>query len=211
MISEAKKKQKKIEIMEKSFARYCETGLRDTGIKDLAEACGMTAPNFYSYFDSLDQLIIEATEHCMIKIENEIMVSAPKSKEDIFPFIDKMFDLKRDFHPAEYRFMYQVFTTPRFHEFGKTFRVRQFERYRSYAEMLEPSLGVSWYMILQWILSLEQAINQFALFENATMFIMQKIHLQNMARSMLKVKLEDLLGDNVYRALNGMDEKPGDC
>ena len=42
MISEEKKRQKKVEIMEKSFARYCETGLRDTGIKDLAKACGVS-------------------------------------------------------------------------------------------------------------------------------------------------------------------------
>ena len=70
MLSEEKKQKKKIDIMEKCFEQFCETGLRDTGIKDLAKACGMTAPNFYSYFDNLDQLIIESTEYCMIKIES---------------------------------------------------------------------------------------------------------------------------------------------
>lgn len=171
--------------MEKSFAQYCETGLRDTGIKDLAKACGMTAPNFYSYFDNLDQLIIEATEHCMIKIENEILEKAPRTKEEITPFIEKIIVPSRDFHSKEYRFMYQVFTSPRFLDYGKAFRNRQFERYRRYSEDLEKVLDISWYLILHWILNLEQAIVQYALFENSTMYILQKISLEKMAISML--------------------------
>jgi len=184
-MNEEKKQQKKIEIMEKSFAQYCETGLRDTGIKDLAKACGMTAPNFYSYFDNLDQLIIEATEHCMIKIENEILEKAPRTKEEITPFIEKIIVPSRDFHSKEYRFMYQVFTSPRFLDYGKAFRNRQFERYRRYSEDLEKVLDISWYLILHWILNLEQAIVQYALFENSTMYILQKISLEKMAISML--------------------------
>lgn len=188
MMREEKKQKKKIELMEKCFARYCETGLRDTGIQDLAKACGMTAPNFYSYFDNLDQLIIEATEHCMIKIENEILENAPRTKEDIAPFIEKIIVPNRDFHSKEYRFMYQVFTTPRFIEHGKNFRNRQFERYRKYAEDLEKVLDTPWYLILHWILNLEQAIIQYALFENSTMYVLQKISLEKMALRMLDNK-----------------------
>ena len=183
--------------MEKSFARYCETGLRDTGIQDLAKACGMTAPNFYSYFDNLDQLIIEATEHCMIKIENELLEDAPRNKEDIAPFIERIIVPNRDFHSKEYRFMYQVLTTPRFLEFGKSFRNRQFERYRKYSEDLEKVLDVPWYLILHWILNLEQTIVQYALFENSTMYVLQKISLEKMASRML--------------ADNGGNDFPGDA
>ena len=37
------REQKKKEIMEKCFECYCENGLRDTGIKELGEYCGMTS------------------------------------------------------------------------------------------------------------------------------------------------------------------------
>ena len=188
MLSEEKKQKKKIDIMEKCFEQFYETGLRDTGIKDLAKACGMTAPNFYSYFDNLDQLIIESTEYCMIKIENELLEMAPKTKEDIQPFIDKILVPSRDFHSKEYRFMYQVFMSPAFLEHGKKFRARQFQRYRKYAEELEPTLGVPWDMTIVWILSLEQALIQYALFENSTMYVLQKISLEKMAQSMLSEK-----------------------
>ena len=178
MISEEKKQQKKVEIMEKSFARYCETGLRDTGIKDLAKACGMTAPNFYSYFDNLDQLIVEATEHCMIKIENEILDKAPTTREEIVPFIEYIFGNSREL------------------------RIRQYERYGVYAQNLEKVLGVSRYLILTWIISLEQAIIQYALFENETMYTLQKKSLENMANSMLNVSQSLLDQDEYLKSLN---------
>lgn len=202
MISEEKKLQKKIDIMEKSFARYCETGLRDTGIKDLAKACGMTAPNFYSYFDNLDQLIVEATEHCMIKIENEILDAAPTTREEIAPFIEYIFGHSRELHSKEYRFMYQVFTSPAFLEAGKKFRMRQYERYSKYAQGLEEVLGVSRYLILTWILSLEQSIVQYAMFENEQMYILQKRSLENMANSMLSVNQSLLEMDESLMSLN---------
>lgn len=201
MISEEKKQQKKIEIMEKSFARYCETGLRDTGIKDLAKACGMTAPNFYSYFDNLDQLIIESTEHCMIKIENEILDQAPRTREDIIPFIENILVNNRDFHSKEYRFMYQVFTSPAFLESGKKFRTRQYERYNRYAEDLEKVLGVSHYLILTWILALEDALIQYALFENDAIYTLRKKSLEKMADSMLNVSQSTLDQDEYLKNL----------
>jgi AcrR family transcriptional regulator len=201
MISEEKKQQKKIEIMEKSFARYCETGLRDTGIKDLAKACGMTAPNFYSYFDNLDQLIIESTEHCMIKIENEILDAAPTTRDDIVPFIEYIFGQTRELHSKEYRFMFQVFTSPAFLESGKKFRARQYERYSVYAQDLEKVLGVSRYLILTWIISLEQAIVQYALFENEQMYVLQRRSLENMADSMLNVNPNILAQDESLKDL----------
>ena len=121
-----------------------------------------------------------------IKIENEILEQAPKTREEIAPFIEKIIVPSRDFHSKEYRFMYQVFTSPAFLEQGKKFRNRQFLRYRKYAEEMEKVLNVSWYLILEWILYFEQAIIQYALWENSTMYVLQKIGLENMAMSMLE-------------------------
>ena len=51
---------------------------------------------------------------------------------------------------------------------------------------MEKVLNVSWYLILEWILYFEQAIIQYALWENSTMYVLQKIGLENMAMSMLE-------------------------
>lgn len=57
--------EKKIAIMEKCFACYAKNGLTGTGVKALAEACGCTQGNLYSYFKNLDELIVESTAYCM--------------------------------------------------------------------------------------------------------------------------------------------------
>ena len=56
---------RKREMMEKCFECYAENGLTGTGIKALADACGCTKANLYSYFKNLDELIIESTAYCM--------------------------------------------------------------------------------------------------------------------------------------------------
>ncbi len=185
MLTAANKQKKKVEIMEKCFARFCETGLRDTGIKDLAKACDMTAPNFYSYFNNLDQLIVECTDHCIKKIEDEFYENAPKSKEEIFPYIEKMIDPDNNSHAKEYRFMHQVYTSPKFLEYGKKYKSEQFARFRQKAEALAPVLNVSWYLILSWIICFEETMVEYALFENSTRLVTQKELLKNMAASML--------------------------
>ena len=53
--------QKKIAIMERCYDCYAEHGLTGTGIQQLADACGCTNGNLYSYFKNLDELIVEST------------------------------------------------------------------------------------------------------------------------------------------------------
>ena len=59
--TEEQHNERKREIMEKCFECYAENGLTGTGIKALAAACGCTTGNLYSYFNSVDELIIEST------------------------------------------------------------------------------------------------------------------------------------------------------
>ena len=58
--TEQQHNEKKQEIMEKCFECYAENGLNGTGIKALANACGFTQANLYSYFENLDDLIIQS-------------------------------------------------------------------------------------------------------------------------------------------------------
>ena len=83
-------KAKKTEIMERSFACYCENGFSGTGIQKLADACGMTKPNFYTYFDNVEDLVIQSTQHCMTKIEDEFMSKAPEDPDELIAFLEEL-------------------------------------------------------------------------------------------------------------------------
>lgn len=114
-------KKKKIMIMEKCYDCYCEGGLASTGIKALAQACGMTQGNLYTYFDNLDDLILQSTEYCMSKVEDDFMELSPKSVSDIIRFIDEVPYWTAKNHGKKYRMMYQVYTSPKYLESGKNF------------------------------------------------------------------------------------------
>ena len=52
--TEQQHNERKREMMEKCFECYAENGLTGTGIKALADACGCTKANLYSYFKNFD-------------------------------------------------------------------------------------------------------------------------------------------------------------
>lgn len=60
-----------------------ENGLTGTGIKALAAACGCTTGNLYSYFNSVDELILESTAYCMAKVEDDFMKKAPTDPKEL--------------------------------------------------------------------------------------------------------------------------------
>ena len=159
------KEQKKREIMEKCYDCYCEYGLNQTGMKALAKACGMTPANLYVYFDNLDQLILESTAYCMAKVEDDFMAWAPQGPGDVEEFLDKVPKWTAEKHGKKYRFMYQVYTSPKYLEYGKKFFVGVTERYTQYAKELEPKLGISWQLIQPMIYMMVRASVHYALFE----------------------------------------------
>ena len=134
--------EKKKEIMEKCFDCYCENGLAGTGIKALAKACNMSPGNLYSYFSSLDQLIVESTAYCMAKVEDDFMLLAPKSVHDIPRFLDEIPYWTKEKHGKKYRLMYQVYTHPKYKEAGTEFFIGVDKRYHEYAKRLEKVIGI---------------------------------------------------------------------
>ena len=160
------KEEKKKEIMEKCFACYCEGGLRDTGIKTLASACGMTPGNLYTYFDSLDDLIIESTAYCMEKVEDEFMALSPESPKDILRFLDEVPRWSAQKHGKKYRLMYQVYTHPKYVEQGKKFFKGVDFRYMEYAKTLESKLHIPYVIIAPLIFIFVRATVHYAMFED---------------------------------------------
>ena len=95
--------RKKAEIMEACFNCYAENGLTGTGIQALADACGLSKASLYTYFDTLDDLIVQSTAYCMSKVEDDFMRLAPTSPQDIQRFIDEVPYWTAKRHGKKYR------------------------------------------------------------------------------------------------------------
>ena len=152
--------------MEKCYECYAEYGLGAVGIKGLAEACGCTSASLYTYFTDLDDLIIQSTEYCMSKVEDDFMAKAPTDVEDLWRFIDEIPYWTAQKHGKKYRLMYQVYTHPKYIEHGKNFFAGVGKRYTEYAKSLEDKLGIPYEKITPLIFILIRACVHYALFED---------------------------------------------
>ena len=152
--------------MERCFECYAENGFTGTGIKALAAACGCTTGNFYAYFKNLDELIIESTAHCMAKVEDDFMAKAPTDAEDVMRFIEEIPYWTAKKHGKKYRLMYQVYTHPKYIEYGKKFFEGVDKRYTEYAKLLEPKLGIPCDVLTPLIFILVRACVHYAMFED---------------------------------------------
>lgn len=166
MISEQKRQKKKEEIMEKCFDCYAEHGLGNVGIKALGNACGIASGSLYTYFDDLDDLIVQSTAYAMSKVEDDFMSIAPRSADEVAKFIDEVPYWTAKKHGKKYRLMYQIYTNPKYIEEGKKFFDGVNERYTEYAKKLEPKIGISHTMITPLIFILIRACVHYAMFED---------------------------------------------
>ena len=166
MKTERQHNERKTEIMERCFECYAENGFTGTGIKALAAACGCTTGNLYAYFKNLDELIIESTAHCMAKVEDDFMAKAPTDAEDVMRFIEEIPYWTAKKHGKKYRLMYQVYTHPKYIEYGKRFFEGVDKRYTEYAKLLEPKLGIPCDVLTPFIFILVRACVHYAMFED---------------------------------------------
>ena len=158
--------EKKQEIMEKCFACYAENGMIGTGIKALATACGFTQANLYGYFKNLDDLIIQSTAYCMAKVEEDFMSKAPVDLKDIGRFLDEIPYWTAKEHGKKYRLMYQVYTHPKYMDYGKQFFDGVNQRYAEYAKKLETQLGIPADVLTPLIFIFVRACVHYAMFED---------------------------------------------
>ena len=157
---------KKQELMVACFDGFAELGLHGTGIRTLAKHCGYTTSMIYTYFKDLDDLIIQSTEYCMSKVEDDFMAKAPTDIEDLWRFINEIPYWTAEKHGKKYRLMYQVYTHPKYIEHGRQFFAGVDKRYTEYAKGLEQKLGIPYEKLTPLILILIRACVHYALFED---------------------------------------------
>ena len=157
---------RKQQLMEKSFECLAENGLSGVGIRALAKHCECNAAVFYNYFADMDDLIVQSAEYCMSKVEDDFMAKAPANSEDLWRFIDEIPYWTAKKHGKKYRLMYQIYTHPKYRQYGKKFFEGVNERYTEYAKSLEPKLGIPYEKLTPLIFILIRACVHYALFED---------------------------------------------
>ena len=120
----------------------------------------------YTYFKDLDDLIIQSTEYCMSKVEDDFMAKAPTDIEDLWRFMDEIPYWTAKKHGKKYRLMYQIYTHPKYREYGQKFFAGVDKRYTEYAKSLEPKIGIPYEKITPLIFILIRACVHYALFED---------------------------------------------
>ena len=157
---------RKLELLETCFDVCCQHGLENTSLLMLSKACGLTNATLLHYFASKDAIIIQATAHCMAKVEDDFMARAPRSFGDIERFLREMPAVTAQLHGAKYRFMYQVYASPKFREQGKDFFRGVNVRYHQYAVELSGKLGLPAAYVQGMIYIFVRACGHYALFED---------------------------------------------
>lgn len=154
------------ELMERCFEGFSEIGLHGTGIRTLAKHCGYTTSMIYTYFNDLDDLIVKCTEHGMTKVEEDFLSKAPANLDDLDRFLDEIPRWNAEKHGKKYRFMYQVYTHPKYLEQGKKFFDGVNKRYAEYAEANSKILGIPVDTLRPMIFTFIRICVHYALFEN---------------------------------------------
>ena len=157
---------KREELLVKCYECFCKNGIEGTSTQKLAAACGMSSGNIFHYFKTKDEIIIDATAYCMAKAEDDFMAKAPKDFKDIQRFLHEVPYWTAEKHGEKYRFMFQVYTSPKYREYGKKFFEGVTERYTEYAEFLEPRIGIPQKIIRPLIYLFVRACVYYALFED---------------------------------------------
>ena len=107
-----------------------------------------------------------STAHCMAKVEDDFMARAPRSFEDIERFLREMPYITAQLHGEKYRFMYQVYASPRYREEGRAFFRGVNVRYHQYAQLLSGKLGMPVDFVQGMIYVFVRACVHYAMFED---------------------------------------------
>ena len=101
-----------------------------------------------------------------LQVEDDFMEKAPTNPKDVLRFIEEVPYWTAKKHGKKYRLMYQVYTLPKYIEYGKKFFEGVNERYTEYAKQLEPKIGIPHTVITPLIFIFVRACVHYAMFED---------------------------------------------
>ena len=102
----------------------------------------------------------------MSKVEEDFMVKAPTDVEDLWRFIEEIPYWTAEKHGKQYRLMYQIYTNPKYREYGKKFFDGVNKRYSDYADKLSNILKIPSDVLRPMIFVFVRACVHYALYED---------------------------------------------
>lgn len=196
LIKPNRNEERGIQLLELCFDTFCENGLENTSMEKLSEACGVTNAALVYYFGTKENIVVEATSHCMAKVEDDFMEKAPRSFPDIERFLNEMPYLTAKLHGAKYRFMYQVYASPRYREHGKAFFEGMNIRYHNYAVQLSGKLGLPVDYVQGMIYIFVRACVHYAMFEDEDYLNLQTNAIRASLRAFLSAKQQEYIKED---------------
>ena len=127
----------------------------------------------------------------MAKAKDHIIAKAPTSFEDIKRFLNEMPYLTAKLHGKKYRFMYQVYSSPKYREQGKEFFKGVNVRYKEYANELSNKLGIPADYIQGMTYIFVRACVHYALFEDEEYLNLQLNAIRSSLKAYIKEKKEE--------------------
>lgn len=127
----------------------------------------------------------------MAKAKDHIIAKAPTSFEDIKRFLNEMPYLTAKLHGKKYRFMYQVYSSPKYREQGKEFFKGVNVRYKEYANELSNKLGIPADYIQGMTYIFVRACVHYALFEDEEYLNLQLNAIRSSLKAYIKYKKEE--------------------
>lgn len=127
----------------------------------------------------------------MAKAKDHIIAKAPTSFEDIERFLNEKPYLTAKLHGKKYRFMYQVYSSPKYLEYGKEFFKGVNVRYHEYADELSNKLGMPADYIQGMIYIFVRACVHYALFEDEEYLQLQLNAIRTSLKAYMKEKKEE--------------------
>ena len=119
------------------------------------------------------------------------MSKAPKDFADIERFLKEMPYLTAKLYGKKYRFMYQVYSSPKYLEYGKEFFKGVNVRYHEYAEQLSKKLDMPVDYIQGMIYIFVRACVHYALFEDEEYLQLQLNAIRTSLKAYMKEKKEE--------------------
>lgn len=110
--------------------------------------------------------MIQSTEYCMSKVEDEFMERASKNVSGLEKFINEIPYWIEEEQQKKYRLMYQVYTHPKYGEYGKKFFEGVNKRYTEYEKQLSEKVKIPSDKLTSLIFIFVRACVHYALFED---------------------------------------------
>lgn len=195
MRTEEQHRERKIEIMKKCFDCLSENGLAETSVRKLAKAAGISAGNIYTYFDSVDDLIIETTNYCAQLIDDDFLKILPNNFENLKEELLNVDYSKLKRNSKKYRFVMNVYISPKYHDSCLKLFKRTDERYDNYTKSVESKIGLPHEVVQPLFFTYANACLYYTLFEDSEHF-MKEIEFIAETTEMMREKYKQQLEIN---------------